>query len=154
MNTQEQENFNFFDFLRSKMNQHLKKNWKINYFDATTHLGVCNYKSYTIAFNHDLIRYGTIEQQKDVILHELAHAIDIEKRGYSNHSAQWKFIAKAIGANPSSKLEHSLECMDYANYIGTCQNCNEKFFRMKKPTRPQIHAACKVNNDIIWKPNK
>jgi predicted SprT family Zn-dependent metalloprotease len=154
----EQEKINktneFTKYVNTLINKYLKKSWYVYYFNSTTGLGLCDHKHLALEFNYDLIYYGSENQKKDTALHEIAHAIDMEKRGKSDHTQIWKSIAKSIGANPSRKSDTSLEYMEHANYIGFCNNCNAKFFRIKKPTRDMIHTNCKTNNDITWKPNK
>jgi len=41
------------------------------------------------------------EVLKDIILHEVGHALDFSLRGTSDHSRKWKRCARKVGADPT-----------------------------------------------------
>lgn len=59
----------------------------------------------------------------DTILHEIAHAIDVEIRGKSDHSERWKAIARAIGCNAERTTDVEVDAKN-SKYTLTCPNCN------------------------------
>lgn len=46
------------------------------------------------------ILFGSTKAVLDTVRHEVAHAIDCNKRGYSNHDKEWQKLAKELGALP------------------------------------------------------
>jgi predicted SprT family Zn-dependent metalloprotease len=41
---------------------------------------------------------------KDIILHEIAHAIQVDRQGILTHNSDWKKFCIEIGAKPSAKF--------------------------------------------------
>lgn len=62
-------------------------------------------------------------EQKDTVLHEIAHALDFEERGTSDHGPRWKAIARRVGATPTRCGSSGLDFheRDYKYEIG-CEN--------------------------------
>ena len=75
------------------------------------------------------------EQLKDVILHEVAHALDFERRGTSDHSRKWKRVAREVGANPSrtTKLPEEIK-KAVADWKRECPKCGWTALYHSKPT--------------------
>lgn len=72
---------------------------------------------------------------ENTLRHEIAHAIDNELRGYSDHSHKWKALATQIGANPTWCADTAPLGINVKSlYVGTCPNCKSKthFFRAPK----------------------
>lgn len=83
----------------------------------------------------------------DTILHEIAHAIDYEIRGTSNHDDEWKQVARAIGCNgervSSNKITHKYK------WVANCW-CGAMFKRHKL-TRQARYACCgKCSTPLQW----
>jgi predicted SprT family Zn-dependent metalloprotease len=87
--------------------------WEINYNNAKTSAGKCKrkatrnrytgeitVKSKTVELSNHLLRQnleeGKASEWEETIRHELAHAVDIELRGKSNHDRTWKAVANAM----------------------------------------------------------
>jgi hypothetical protein len=81
------------------------KNWKFEFNNNKTRLGLCKSSRIsrrgTIYLSAWLIKNSntTIEVWKNTMLHEIAHAIDIDLRGKSDHSYKWRDIALHIGCD-------------------------------------------------------
>jgi predicted SprT family Zn-dependent metalloprotease len=78
-------------------------------------------------------------EMKDTVLHEIAHAIDVERRGTSDHSATWKHIARAVGADPTrtSDIVKSVP----GRYKLTCPDpdCDLEVYMYRKP---KVRKSC------------
>jgi predicted SprT family Zn-dependent metalloprotease len=59
-----------------------------------------------------------------IILHEMAHAIDVETRGYSDHGNIWEDICIQLGGIASSKVELKWH-KDSLIYEIYCEDCGE-----------------------------
>lgn len=88
--------------------------WKIEYNNAKRAAGKCKWGWRRNGFGDKEVRYGTkkvllsmhymkqnLEEGKaaeweEVIRHELAHAMDVEIRGKSNHDNHWKAVAREM----------------------------------------------------------
>lgn len=81
-----------------------------------------------------MMKQGLSEEQiKDTVLHEVAHALDIEDRGTSDHSWRWKEWAVKVGANPRRTCDvFPKESTKYRWYL-VCSHCNEKYGYHRKP---------------------
>ena len=69
--------------------------------------GTCHYRTKEIKIHMYSAKALNLAHIKDTILHEMAHAIDKEKHGYSSgHGYNWKSICGEIGckAKSSSKV--------------------------------------------------
>jgi len=87
------------------------------------------------------------ELLKDVILHEIAHALDFERRGTSDHSRKWKKVAREVGANPSRTSEIPREIVaKAADWKRECPKCGWESYYHSKPTAggklcPECHES-------------
>lgn len=98
-----------------------------------------------INFSKKFLGYMSYEQIIDTVRHEVAHAIDFERRGTSDHGPIWKAVAVEVGANPKSmahegfvsprsRLEPKFVCRTENGRIV------KKFFR-----RPQLRSIFSAN---------
>lgn len=80
----------------------------------------------------------------DVIRHEIAHAIDFETRGRSDHSSVWKAICRRVKADPTRLYETSaLESIDLpGKYVAACPNCRAQITYYRAPSRPRACRSC------------
>jgi len=74
---------------------------------------------------------STFEEWVDTMLHEIAHAIDVEIRGVSDHSYIWKSIASSVGARPERTTDVKINA-DSSKYTMTCISCGNKTASHKK----------------------
>lgn len=67
-------------------------------------LGYCYYGEgeYEVRISKHYVQYHNEEQVRDLILHEIAHALDYLIRGESFHDDFWKEIFKKIGGSGST----------------------------------------------------
>ena len=128
------------DYARNIMLEELKKHklfrWRVGFNHRKSSVGLTKFGSRTIELSVYLIRYSSNEQIIDTIRHEIAHAIQFETFGYSNHDKEWKKIASMIGANPSRTIEDA----DFSKkilkkYSYSCQCCGITFGASRKLIR-------------------
>lgn len=97
--------------------KHLNSNWTFKWSNAKRSAGSCRIKGIklpsgkskivkgTISISKSILKEMTYEGVKDTILHEIAHAIQYEKTGSSDHGPIWKKIAKSLGAVPKAAAQ-------------------------------------------------
>jgi predicted SprT family Zn-dependent metalloprotease len=77
--------------------------FKFGFNQKKRSFGTCYYgKNNKIELSEFLCKTMLEEEVKDTLLHEMAHAIDVGIRGFSNHDMEWKKLAVQLGAIPRS----------------------------------------------------
>ncbi|HEX7069968.1 MAG TPA: SprT-like domain-containing protein [Rhodothermales bacterium] len=79
----------------------------------------------------------------DVIRHEIAHAIDFETRGRSDHGPAWKAICRRVGADPTRLYEDPLADMLLpGKYLLRCPGCGSEVTYYRRPSVPRACREC------------
>lgn len=91
------------------------------------------------------------EELKDVILHEIAHVLDYERRGTSGHKRKWKKCAREVGADPTrttDAIPHSL-FKQVADWKRVCPKCGKAAgYYFSRPTaKHYMCAGCHSKGD-------
>ena len=127
-----------------------KYRWKFEFNNAKKAFGSCQYGSntHTIKLSRPLTRLNSVEQVTDTILHEIAHALDVEQRGFSNHDKNWVRIATSIGCNGQQYYYDKEVNTPLAKYTLKCNNCGHESDRHRKVKRTYACGSCcnKHNN--------
>lgn len=113
--------------------------WQVRVGNAKRQLGLCRYKDKRIVFARRLLESGDDALIKDVILHEVAHALAGPQ---AKHGPAWKRIAIAIGANPKSRTEAGSLAPAPAPWVGTCPACGATRELYRPPRRVVSCGAC------------
>ena len=119
-------------------------------------LGQCDFtylsKKGTIQLAKLAVESGEWIKLIDTLLHEVAHAIDFNTRGTSDHSWRWKKIAVMVGAEPerittSERIgEKFIQDSDrQAKYTLTCPKCGHKSHAHRKTKRTYGCGTCNAN---------
>lgn len=119
-----------------------EKGWKASVEERKgRNLGRCYHFQKKVTVNITNLGAATFDSIRDTMLHEIAHAIDFEKRGTSDHSRHWKAIAQEIGANPSATSKGKVLGRKY-KYVCVYKDTNEKWHFVRgydrKPNREPI----------------
>ena len=91
---------------------------------AVRRYGQCRYRSKEIGITKKLANINTIEETKDVVLHEIAHAL--VGRGHG-HDFVWKRMCRKVGAKPES-------CYTPEDRGGTVKTIKGKYKLVNKDT--------------------
>ena len=86
-------------------------NWSFKgYTKSLRALGTCHCGFKVISLSEKLTEMRTKDEVADTILHEIAHAIDFEIRGTTNHDYIWKHVAHQIGykGGTTTKIDKSI----------------------------------------------
>ena len=79
---------------------------------------------------------------EDVVRHEIAHAVDFERRGQSDHGPRWQALARKMGADPTRLYDGDDLVAPPSKYVGICPHCGaeQPFYRRVK--RAYACPAC------------
>ena len=129
----------------SLMAQHGLVGWSFTFHHRRRSLGTCNYTLRTIFLSKVLVPVTTLEEVRNTILHEIAHALTPGQ----HHNHVWRRKAIEIGCTGT-------RCFDYteaqksvvsklAKYKAVCVNGHEHFkHRMPKSKRWCIIDTCRL----------
>lgn len=127
-----------------------EKGWTFKGFDSSKRrAGVCSYSRKTkcgyIGLSHKLTVSMVWEDVWETITHEVAHAIDYDRRGTSDHSWAWKQIHRELGGNGERCYESEQVINPDYNYISYCEKCQKDiggFYKQPKRLEGRYHRNC------------
>jgi len=74
---------------------------------------------------------------EDTILHEIAHGIDVKRRGRSDHGPEWQKICMEIGASPEATASNAFDesIWRFSIVCDTCGKIVAKRHRMSQQSK-------------------
>lgn len=133
--------------------------WTFAFDNAKRRLGLCRYRpgkagEKRISLSRHYVRLNGLQHVdenglqviEDVIRHEIAHAIDNEQRGASDHSATWKKVCRLVGADPTRLYEGKDTHRMPGKYESTCPKCGNKDNYYRRPKLDQYCKTCNVRD--------
>jgi len=129
--------------------------WQFKFDNAKRRFGVCKHGRKVIGLSKPIVLLNDVLEVRDVILHEIAHALVGSGHGHDN---VWKAKVKEIGAKPERCYDDSKVETPDAKYIAICRSCSTVHKRHKKPnSRFQSCGRCNPKFDrrylLVWKNN-
>lgn len=113
--------------------------WTFQFDRARRRLGMCKWKRKgvlvkVLSLSRHYALHGGWEIMEDVVRHEIAHALDYEIRGRSDHGPRWRCIALLTQADPTRLYEGGIFEDNTSKYVGTCPECGreQSFYRRIK----------------------
>lgn len=107
---------------------HGLQDWRFSFDRAKKRFGLCNYGEKKISLSSYLVALNPEKVVRDVILHEIAHAL----AGYqAGHGRQWKEVVLRIGGNPSRCYGEEV-MTPLLKYTATCPQCKKSIQRKIK----------------------
>lgn len=102
-----------------------KCHWKFEFNNRKRALGLCSPRNRTIYLSNWVIQNSnnTFETWEQTMLHEIAHAIDVENRGRSDHSWIWLNIARQIGYKGGREAKIDYKEDTVSKYTIVCDKC-------------------------------
>ena len=112
------------------MAQHglLQKGWSFEFDSSKRRFGVCVYNTRVIGLSSQLVELNSEAEVRDVILHEIAHALVGFKH---HHDRVWKAKAIEIGCKGKRLCSTKEVNTPESRYIAVCPNCGHTFKRHK-----------------------
>jgi predicted SprT family Zn-dependent metalloprotease len=122
--------------------------FRFEWSQALTQFGSCHHRTRTIKLSKRITEIAPDEAVRDVVLHEIAHAL----AGAShNHDETWKRFARSLGAPDSVTVSESRvgnPRQKLAPWVGTCPAGHvspDRYFR-----KPRARYACSICCNGKW----
>ena len=117
------------ELAESLMRQHGLVGWKFEFDRAKVRLGCCHHRTRKITVARFHAQHDPLEQVRDTILHEIAHALCGCREG---HGPAWKAKAVEVGARPE-RCASAIGLRSQARkWRGTCQRCGMVCLRHRR----------------------
>ena len=106
------------------MNQY---GWRFSFNNNKTSYGKCKSRGKKIELSQWLLENSDkdLKAWENTMLHEIAHAIDIEIRGKSDHTYKWRDIALSIGCDGERCGKAKIEAKN-SKYTLKCNTCKKE----------------------------
>ncbi len=114
---------------RALMRQHGLAGWSYALNRRKRSLGLCRYTARRIELSVYFVLHHPEQQVREVILHEIAHAL----AGHAAaHGPRWRAICQTIGARPKRCSDAR---MPAGRWNATCPACRRQYNRIRRPFR-------------------
>ena len=120
--------------------QHHLSHWNFKFDAAKRRLGVCRHQSRTIGLSVAYLSLATKNEIKDVILHEIAHALVGKGHGHDN---VWRNKLIEIGGDGQRLYKGTARVK--AKFYGTCPNCGRQIEKHRR-TKIACGTCCTKYN--------
>lgn len=107
------------------------KGWAFGWNRRKRSLGLCRYRDRRIELSVHFVLANGIEQVRETILHEIAHALAGEKAG---HGAVWKMMCMRVGCKPE-RCDRGEAVMPRGRWQARCAACGKEYWRHRRPSR-------------------
>lgn len=104
-----------YKMARDLMDQYGLEMWVLRFTQSKKTSGVCRFDKKEIALSAPLMRLWPAAEQRDTVLHEIAHALT---PGHG-HDARWQAVIRSMGGRPQRCSPADLPYPS-AKYIGIC----------------------------------
>jgi predicted SprT family Zn-dependent metalloprotease len=111
------------------MSRHGLNDWTFAFNRRKSTLGLCRFGMKAIELSIYLVDRNELDEIRDTILHEIAHALVGPGHG---HDAVWRRKAAEIGARPK-RCGQAL--MPEGRWQARCGGCGQAFSRHRRPKR-------------------
>ncbi|QPK81454.1 SprT-like domain-containing protein [Schaalia sp. ZJ405] len=112
--------------------------WTFRFDHAKRRAGSCTHARKTITLSGPLVDLYDEATVRGVILHEIAHAM---VGPHHHHDAEWKRMARALGAPDDARLPAQLPEPE-APWVGTCPVCGATKKLFRQPKRVVACGSC------------
>lgn len=127
---------------------HGLRDWLFTFNKRKRHLGLCFHEAKTIAVSIYLVERNEIEEVRDTILHEIAHALVGPEHG---HDRTWKRKCLEIGARPQRCGQAD---MPRGRWQAKCGGCGSEYHRHRRPKRLtgwHCRSCGPERGKLLWK---
>lgn len=127
------------------MDEHglVSQGWKFNFSTSKHRVAVCKHDEKLIEYSMHYITKSPIDDIRDTILHEIAHALVGPGHG---HDIVWRHKCVEIGARPERLAGENTQSTAKPNYVLQCPDCNTRWtrHRLKKAAFNFLCPYCNV----------
>lgn len=129
------------------MSEHglLDEGWTFRISNTKRFVGRCFYQRKIIEYSKWFLE-SPPEEIRDVLLHEIAHALAGSAAG---HGPEWKVVAARIGARPERCTNRAVSKAK-PNYVLACPECDRQWprFRLRQRTHLMRCPYCRVRIEV------
>ena len=122
----------------SLMQEHDVMGWRVDFDNAKRRFGVTRYYTRTITLSEPLMILNGETIVKDVLLHEIAHAIMGQGAG---HGMAWRMKARSIGCSATRCVDTNV-VLPTLKYTATCATCGNVSQRARRVRRTVACGKC------------
>lgn len=123
----------FMEHALKLLAEHDISDYTLHLVNRAKRVGICFKQGKIIEISIKMIKYK-FDMAIDAFKHEMAHAIDIKRHGYSSHGERFAAICAEIGANPSRRISDEGYQRSAYKYSYTCPACGYTGYRNVKKT--------------------
>lgn len=105
------------DLALSLMAHYQLSDWTFKFNRKKSSFGVCYFFEQRIELSSIIVQCNSIEEVRDTILHEIAHAVAFKLYNDTGHGIHWQEICKVIGAKPERFAGESAVCIKPKHYM-------------------------------------
>lgn len=119
--------------------------WKFEFNTRKRAAGLCSKNEKTIYISKWLLQQNLEKglEFEDTLRHEVAHAIDFEIRGTSDHGRVWKLIARQVLCTGERCVRsEQISVTETTKYTLICDTCGTKSARHKATKRKGACVKC------------
>ena len=120
---------------RSELNRYGLAHWHVAFDRSHNRAGQCQRSKRTISLSAPLMSIWRLEDARDTILHEIAHALTS-----GGHNDEWRRMCKRIGADPSRCWGDNGEARIQGKYVGRCPNGH--VLNRERETKKMYRISC------------
>jgi predicted SprT family Zn-dependent metalloprotease len=124
---------------RSLMQQHALTEWSFGFDHARRRFGKCDYTHRRITLSRPLTFLNPIDEVRDTLLHEIAHAL----APGDHHGPRWRAMCRQIGARPVRCYTDDRVVSPPAPYLFGCESCGWWVERRRRTQRKYQCSKCK-----------
>jgi predicted SprT family Zn-dependent metalloprotease len=124
---------------RELMVSHAPTGWSFGFDNARRRFGLCSYRQKLITLSAPLTECNGVDEVRDTILHEIAHALAGPQAG---HGYAWRAMARILGARPNRCYQPSEVVMVAGTYQAKCAMCERTHHKYRKIKRTLHCGKC------------
>lgn len=126
---------------RTLINTHNLLGWRFVWDNARSRGGQCCYSARTISLSRALVPLWTEDQVRNVLLHEIAHALVGPGHG---HDGVWMYKCLSIGGDGNRTHNNPTQARKWEAHCDTCGTVVGRRHRLTQAMRDHaIHPVCK-----------
>lgn len=130
------------------MKQHGLAGWKFRFDHARRRFGCCIAQQKIIGLSRPLVLLNPIEQVRDTILHEIAHALTPG----NHHGEKWKAVCRKIGAKPErcfTPRQVQVPTLSPTQYEIGCPACD--WWAPRRQLTASRHICRKCRGKVVYR---
>ncbi len=114
---------------RQSLHQFSLPDWTFAWNRRKRSLGLCRYRQKQIELSLHFVLANDVQQVRETVLHEIAHALAGEKAG---HGPLWKNMCARVGCKPE-RCDRGEAVMPRGKWLARCTGCGKEYWRHRRP---------------------